>query len=128
MSIYRVETKAGIVDYITKYVGEVTRNEWKHDAWEVYINDIGVDFKTGLGRRNGKKPVPPKADDVIASLITDWQCAKETFEDFCGDLGYDTDSRTALQVYLDCQDTKNKLQRMKLGKTLDELEELYRNY
>ena len=42
------------------------------------------------------KPIPPNAYDVLA-CITKYDVG--TFEDFCGDFGYDTDSRTAEKTY-----------------------------
>lgn len=40
---------------------------------------------------------------VCYSLLQDGRCAEGSFEDFCADCGYDTDSRKALETYLACQ-------------------------
>lgn len=59
----------------------------------------------------------PKYRDVIYSLALDAQCGSDTFEDFCSNLGYDTDSRKALETYLECQTAVQKLR--KLGYDLE---------
>jgi len=50
------------------------------------------------------EPIPPELHNVLESLASDAMCVwdGETFEDFCHDLGYDADSRTAERVYHAC--------------------------
>jgi hypothetical protein len=56
------------------------------------------------------KPVTPKLDDVLACLVRDAVgSAAQTFDDWCSDYGYDTDSRKALDIYIACQETAKKL-------------------
>lgn len=59
-----------------------------------------------------KKPKAPHAADVIHSLALDAQMANGTFEDFCGNLGYDPDSRRALGTYLQCQKDGERFRRI----------------
>jgi hypothetical protein len=47
--------------------------------------------------------------DVVSSLAIDAVGAEQTFEDWCGDLGWDTDSRKALATYLACQEERKQL-------------------
>ena len=68
----------------------------------------------------------PQLADVLYSLVSDSQCANDTFADFCADLGYDTDSRKALETYLACQESGTKLR--KLGLNLAQLSELFQDY
>lgn len=49
------------------------------------------------------EPTPPEAPDVLHSLFSDAQSGNESFAEFCGNLGYDEDSRKALDTYLTCQ-------------------------
>lgn len=72
------------------------------------------------------KAIKPKIDDVLYALISDYQCAQDSFNDFCSNLGYDTDSRKALQIYLDCQENGEKLR--KTGLNLDKLSEAFQDY
>jgi len=51
----------------------------------------------------------PKLNDVLNSLYIDSQVGELLFEDFCGEFGYDSDSRKALEIYLKCQDTCKKM-------------------
>ena len=53
----------------------------------------------------------PKLRDVLHSIATDASCAQDSFDDFCSNLGYDTDSRKALETYLACQDNSVKLRK-----------------
>ena len=41
----------------------------------------------------------PTAEDVLQSLLSDASSADESFEDWCGEYGYDTDSRKAERTY-----------------------------
>jgi len=58
--------------------------------WSVY-------FSQGMGF-NGQ---PPSADSVLSCLASDAQGVEggQTFEEWCGEYGYDTDSRRALKTY-----------------------------
>ena len=57
------------------------------------------------------KAVPPKLDDVLYCLITDSEACSETFESWCSNLGFDTDSRKAMDTYLACQKNGEKLRK-----------------
>lgn len=103
---------------------------WAHFAWRVTLK-LGersheTAYKTGIGHvnkkcpghysenawlSNPKTPKIPSAADVLASLLSDAQCAEGTFENFCSNLGYDTDSRKALDTYLACQATGTEMRR-----------------
>jgi hypothetical protein len=47
------------------------------------------------GRYAGGKLPAPKLADVLYSLLLDGEAADETFEDWCANYGYDSDSRKA---------------------------------
>ena len=47
-------------------------------------------------------PTPPNIADVLMSLQSDARFGEQSFEDFCGDVGYDTDSRAAYQTWRQC--------------------------
>jgi hypothetical protein len=65
--------------------------------------------------------VKPKLEDVLESLLLDASCSNESFEDFCSNCGYDTDSRRALDNYLKCQENGVKL-RKALGAQYSEVQ------
>lgn len=72
-----------------------------------------IEFHTGSGWKVG-----PVAHDVLDCLLSDADLGANTFDDFCAELGYDTDSRKALESYLECQSMSKKLHRL-LGADFD---------
>ena len=89
------------------------------------------DLKTyGLGKYAGKKipygirgrnkaileefskATKPEVADVLYCFLSDALCGQDTFEDFCCNYGYDTDSRKALEIYLACQKTEQDLRKL----------------
>lgn len=65
----------------------------------------------------------PKAADVLHSLMLDADTGRycETFEDFCAEFGYDTDSRRAEQVYNACVASVEKVDAFLAGLDEDSL-------
>lgn len=106
-------------------------DNWLHDAYVVRLvwadqtaekrTSPDVTYRMGIGHRKPRKgrwatqemmPVAtPELADVLDSLIVDASCYDNarSFEDFCGDLGYDTDSRKALAMYEACRTTADWL-------------------
>lgn len=116
------------------YQGRDCTDDWEHDSFSVLINGVRFAFKTGLGHRSepkiSYKPTlvhAPIIDDVLHGLVLDALYGSETFSDFCGNLGYDKDSRKALKAYLDCQKTRGKI-REHLPVSLDKAIELFNEY
>lgn len=54
---------------------------------------------------------PPELDSVLYCLVSDADAENMGFSDWCGNFGYDTDSRTALATYLECQQIAEKLRK-----------------
>lgn len=96
-------------------------------AWQVKVNGVSFDFYTGQGlvKDNGR-PKPPTLDDVLYSLVMDSSAAQESFEEWCGNYGYDTDSRSALDTYLQCQESYHKL--IKAGIDINKEQERLQDY
>lgn len=72
------------------------------------------------------KTKPLNIDDVLYSLILDAQSGSELFEDFCSNLGYDEDSRTAKNIYDQCQNNAKKVRTF--ISNLDEASEMFQDY
>lgn len=74
------------------------------------------------------EPILPTLPDVMFSLVMDAQCVfdGQTFDDFCGDFGYDNDSRSAERIFQACRDTWCAL--IRLGADFDGLSELFQDY
>jgi hypothetical protein len=107
------------------YFGGATtfpHSETACDKWNVVVSkrvkpakDITLPYYTGTGHRSKKfphRPVAPKAADVFESLLTDAGCGRESFREFCENLGYEMDSRSALDTYLACQEIDHKLRQL----------------
>ena len=56
---------------------------------------------------------------VLYCFISDAVAAKESFEDFCNEMGYDTDSRKAEKIYKECEKSLVKLQKIYSGDVYD---------
>ncbi len=57
-------------------------------------------------------PLDFPVDDLLYSLFRDSYAVNLTFEDWCSELGYDTDSRKALEMYLACQKEAGQLKQV----------------
>jgi len=51
----------------------------------------------------------PKTEDLLGCLKLDAICGDQSFHDFCGDMGYDEDSRSAENTWRACQESGRKL-------------------
>ncbi len=67
------------------------------------------------------KPVTPDVADVVFSLVMDASCGEYTFNDWCSEFGYDTDSRKALDTYLQCQENSVKVRKLLTSPTFNSL-------
>jgi hypothetical protein len=67
-------------------------------------------------------------EDVIFSLLTDWQGGRETFADFCASFGYDEDSRKAHKLWKACKASGAKLAKIFSPAEISELEEAFQDY
>lgn len=101
-----------------KYVGEVLRENWKCDQWQIVIKSSRskvapwyTDYFTGLGLRNSKtgRPRKPKIGDVLHALFLDAKVAEYNFDDWCAEYGHDGDSIRALTTYKACLEIASQL-------------------
>jgi hypothetical protein len=63
----------------------------------------------------------PSPADVLSCLIGDAFYGRQSFDDFCSDLGYDNDSRRAERTWRACKATAPKVDRF-LGDDLEAFE------
>lgn len=75
-----------------------------------------------------KKPVVPHIVGLLYSIITDGMACDMSFEDWCSDLGYDTDSRKALETYLLCQSNSAKYKKIFTHEQRVIIEEMLQDY
>ena len=77
---------------------------------------MDTDYSTGWSHL-----MPPTLEDVLDSLLSSTRdVADRTFEDWCADFGYDTDSRAAEKTFNACRDLRPHVVRL-LGNRYDEL-------
>ena len=65
------------------------------------------DFFQGYGIEHD-----PDVDGVLDCLLSDSQAGGQTFEEFCGDFGYDPDSRKAEATHKACVKVLENMQRL----------------
>ena len=83
---------------------------------------------TGLTFPDRKKPILPNFADVMYSLVMDSEAFEYDFEDWCGNFGYETDSRKAEKIYNECQEIALKLIRVIGTDGLQKLRDAYQDY
>ena len=115
------------------YTGKQTRDKWDCDAWLCKFsastgNSKSFEFFTGLGHRKNGKPVKPCTSDVLYSLVMDSSAENEAFEDWCSNYGFDTDSRKALDTYLQCQSNGKKIRAILGNNLLSKISEVLQDY
>ena len=123
---------------------------WKHFLWSVTLTrgnqTIDTSWRAGVGHAKktnswaGCTPLvfssgqlglrerdtcwaatPPDIADVLHSLILDSSACDMSFEDWCADYGYDTDSRKAYATYHECLTIGSKV-RAFLGREFSEFQ------
>jgi hypothetical protein len=89
------------------------RDDWQKQAtgYRVQLRyarrAMSLDFWQGSAHTDD-----PTVSDVLSCLLSDSMAVDQAFEDWCGDLGYDTDSRKAESTYRACVRSGEALQRV----------------
>ena len=103
-----------------KYIGEII-SPWgekqRVDQWQITIgklwgNKAGqwvTHYYTGLGLRKNNRLVKPSIADVLSSLFSDAMAGNLSFNDWCDEFGYYSDSIKAFNMYQACCNTAEKL-------------------
>lgn len=84
------------------------------------IGKCEADWKVAAEKAHGAHP---SAYSVLACISSDAYCP-ETFKDFCGDYGYETDSIKALQMFRRCSAFAKRLRAFFTAKELEALSEI----
>lgn len=101
------------------------------DEWDRYASHWQITM-----RRNGKRMVTtysmggahvgePELPGVLNCLLSDAEAGAESFDDFCANFGYDTDSRKAERTHKACKRTAASLARLFSSSELADLRELF---
>lgn len=86
----------------------------KLSSWNTPLREIAADSNKSI----------PSAYDMLSSFSTGFFTNQETFEEYCGNFGENTDSRKALEFYQDAVKTAILFQRMFTEEELQKLGEL----
>ena len=78
-------------------------------------------------RAAGLIPVKPQLIDILYCLIADSDALDYTFEEWCDNLGYDTDSRKAEHTFRLCCDQTKQIKRL-LGDDFEAVQEALQDY
>lgn len=100
---------------------------WEHHAYTVKVTRGAESFETtyrqGMSHEDG-----PSLVAVLACLMSDANAGElGSFEDFCGEYGYDTDSRRAEATYNACRESAAAMRRL-LGEHFDAVAEAAREH
>lgn len=88
-------------------------DEWQRNAHPYRVTlrykgrQMSLDFFMGQAHTD-----EPDAEGVLDCLLSDCSALDQSFEDWCGDFGYDTDSRKAEATYKACADLGKKVKRL----------------
>jgi hypothetical protein len=94
---------------------EATATQKQQAMWHTGCTPNDTSRGTIIGRRyyahlqTLRKPKAPNAAGALYSLLLDSQAAHQSFMDWCGDYGYDTDSIKAFATYNACCENAKKL-------------------
>lgn len=105
----------------TKY-GEAKGTGWEGAAhnWRVTLKYQGRQLTTDFFGGSAVRTL--SAADVLYSLCMDAAIGEQDFEEFCGDFGYDIDSRSALKTWEACVSMSSRVRRL-LGDDLELFQE-----
>lgn len=127
------------------YCGKIIegKNGWDHFLYSVSIgtgsNMFTTQYKCGLGHskkvdfhsnpdywsnkeRKYLVPVKPKNSDIVYSLLMDSEAGNYSFQDFCDNFGYSSDSINALNVYRECEKTNKNLRKVFTKEQLQQMQ------
>ena len=104
------------VKFSVKYVGETVKKDWGGDTVDHFrfrLGDYEGDYYMGLGNRGPtRKPISPRAADVLYCILSDAEAEDCSFSDWCDMFCYDYDSIKALEIYRECEKTGRELRRI----------------
>ena len=102
--------------------------ECGESLWTVtltYNGEVSDDIKYSMGSALKGKP---DVKDVVFNIVSDASYGEyETFEEFCDNLGYDSDSRKAESIYNACKGTVSMIERL-FGDDLEKFQEAAQDY
>lgn len=90
------------------------------DVYQITLKRNGKEYSFRFGQSIANKRIAPTAYDVLACLT---KYDPGTFDNFCSDFGYDTDSRKAEKTYFAIQKEYAGVVKI-FGDVMEELQEI----
>lgn len=87
---------------------------WECNKWTVVVSSTDSDrrarftYYTGIAHKGLVDEGQMK--DALLCFVTDARCGQLSFRDFCGELGYDQDSRKAYKTWEACKRATKKFE------------------
>lgn len=149
------ETHAAVEELLTSkfitftitYGNETRRGDWACDMWSIYMFSplskpaFRTLFYTGLGHRKTPKRkqygwenelpykvVRPHIASVIHSLMLDSGALDESFDVWCDNFGYSSDSIKAFNLYRECCEVAKNFRPLFDRDTYQQLSKLLEDY
>jgi hypothetical protein len=136
--------------YEINFVSKVDQKPWPHYLWSVKINGELFTYKTGLGHAvksdtyflkksdqdqyRGRLikiystkhcleyAIEPKIENILNSLFLDSEANCMSFQNWCSEFGYNTDSIKDSQIYQECCKIDSQVRRV-LGPDYQKIKE-----
>lgn len=130
----KINTKtAGNITINSEYFGD---KEWKfggnsnYHNHKVKITHNKKSFSFDFWGSIANPEISNDQENVFAfyCALSDGLSAVDSFENFCSELGYDTDSRKAEQIYKQCEKTLKKIERVFNCDLYDLINEIQEDY
>lgn len=123
---YKIKFKAKFVKYDKYFDDDTERRDIYRITFSRYItNSIHKQFSFTFGESingsTGDGSNPPRAYDVITCLQ---KYDVGSFRNFCGDFGYDQDSRKAEKIYKNVMKEYKKVKEFFTEEELEEMQEI----
>lgn len=74
------------------------------------------------------KPTKPKNSDIMYSLLMDSEAGNYSFQDFCDNFGYSSDSIKDFSIYQECKKTSKNLRKVFTNEQLQQMQEALQDY
>lgn len=107
------------IDFWNSYADEF--HNWAIGRLPTWEMNFKVRDMVKAERAKSMKPETPRPYDVLTCITKN---DPGSFEEFCSDFGYDTDSRRAEQVYFAVQKEWSKARRFFTSEELEEMQEI----
>jgi hypothetical protein len=126
-------------NFNASYLCKNTEEDWHHYLWKCELitskGRITTSFKMGLAhvikskyKWVDDKPKPPTLEGVLYSLLIDADARNMSFNDWCSDFGYDSDSIKAFNTYQACCESGKKLDIIYTRADIEDIREALQDY